>query len=62
MTAVDRFGFHVRLKTEDGMRGARIASLREVSNPVETRKILVDMVQQARRNVRSRRKELHAEA
>ena len=48
MTAVDRLGFHVRLKTPDGMRGARIAFLREVSNPVETRKVLVEMVQQAR--------------
>src|SRR6266851_2763278 len=27
MTAVDRLGFHVRLKTQDGMRGARIAFL-----------------------------------
>ena len=48
MTAVDRLGFHVRLKTADGMRGARIAFLREVSNPGETRKVLVEMVQQAR--------------
>jgi len=48
MTAVDRLGFHVRLKTPDGMRGARIAFLREVGNPDETRKVLVEMVQQAR--------------
>lgn len=48
MTAVDRLGFHVRLKTQDGMRGARIAFLWEVSNPGETRKVLVEMVQQAR--------------
>jgi heme iron utilization protein len=48
MTAVDRLGFHVRLKTPDGMRGARIAFLREVSNPAETRRVLVEMVQQAR--------------
>jgi putative heme iron utilization protein len=48
MTAVDRLGFHVRLKTADGMRGARIAFLREVDNPTETRKVLVEMVQQAR--------------
>ena len=48
MIAVDRLGFHVRLKTQDGMRGARIAFLREVSNPAETRKVLVEMVQQAR--------------
>jgi putative heme iron utilization protein len=47
MTAVDRLGFHVRLKTPDGMRGARIAFLTEVSNPTETRKALVEMVQQA---------------
>jgi len=48
MTAVDRLGFHVRLKTQDGMSGARIAFLREVSSPAETRKVLVEMVQQAR--------------
>jgi putative heme iron utilization protein len=48
MTAVDRLGFHVRLKAPDGMRGARIAFLREVSSPAETRKVLVEMVQQAR--------------
>jgi len=48
MTAVDRLGFHVRLKTQDGMRGTRIAFLREVSSPAETRTILVEMVQRAR--------------
>ena len=51
MTAVDRLGFHVRLKTQEGMRGARIAFLREVGNPAETRKVLVEMVQQARAQV-----------
>ena len=48
MTSVDRLGFHVRMNTQGGMRGARIAFLREVSNPAETRKVLVEMVQQAR--------------
>jgi heme iron utilization protein len=48
MTAVDRLGFHLRLKTADGMRGARIAFLREVSNSQEVRTVLVQMVQQAR--------------
>jgi putative heme iron utilization protein len=48
MTAVDRLGFHVRVKTPDGMRCVRVAFLRVVSNPAETRKVLVDMVQQAR--------------
>jgi hypothetical protein len=49
MTSVDRFGFHVRLKTQDGTRGARIAFLREVSDPTEVRKVLVEMVGQAQR-------------
>jgi len=48
MTAIDRLGFHVRLKTTDGMRGARIAFLQEVKNPAETRKVFVDMLQRAR--------------
>jgi heme iron utilization protein len=48
MTSVDRLGFHVRLITRDGVRGARIAFIREVKNAAETRKVLVEMVQQAR--------------
>jgi hypothetical protein len=48
MMAVDRLGFYVRLKTPDGMRGARIAFPREVRSSVEARKVLVEMVQQAR--------------
>lgn len=48
MTAVDRLGFHVRLKTTDGMRGTRIAFAREVTNSAETRTVLVEMVRQAR--------------
>lgn len=47
MTSVDRLGFHVRAKTQDGMRGARIAFLREVRDPAETRKVIVEMVQHA---------------
>src|SRR3984893_3574075 len=49
MTSVDRLGFHVRLKTHDGTRGARIAFLREVISPAEARKVLADMTAQARR-------------
>jgi putative heme iron utilization protein len=48
MTSVDRLGFHLRLKTQDGMKGARIAFLREAITPAETRKVLVEMVQEAR--------------
>jgi heme iron utilization protein len=51
MTSVDRLGFHVRLKTPDGMRGARIAFLREVSTPAEARKVLVEMAQHARQGL-----------
>jgi len=47
MTSVDRLGFNVRLKTPERMRGARIAFLREVANPQQTREVLVQMVQQA---------------
>lgn len=48
MTSVDRLGFHVRLKTAEGVRGARIAFLREVSRPAEARSVLVEMVERAR--------------
>jgi putative heme iron utilization protein len=48
MTSVDRLGFHLRLKTEEGMRGARIAFLREARSPAEAREVLVEMAQQAR--------------
>ena len=47
MTAVDRLGFHLRLKTNDGMKGTRINFLREVHDADETRKGLVEMVREA---------------
>jgi hypothetical protein len=48
MTSVDRLGFQVRLKTKDGMRGARIAFLREVGTAIETREVLIEMMNRAR--------------
>jgi putative heme iron utilization protein len=48
MTSVDRLGFHVRLKTSEGMRGVRIAFPREVRNATEARKVLVEMVRRER--------------
>ena len=48
MTAVDRFGFHVRLRTPEGMKGLRIPFLREARTPEETRQVLVQMVREAR--------------
>ncbi|CAN5539053.1 DUF2470 domain-containing protein [soil metagenome] len=48
MTAVDRLGFHLRLKTAEGFKGTRIAFPREVRTPTETRIALVEMVKAAR--------------
>ena len=48
MTAVDRLGFHLRLKTAEGMKGTRIAFLSEARTPQEVRRNLVEMVKQAR--------------
>lgn len=50
MTSVDRLGFHVRLKSGGRVHGARIPFIREVRNTPEARKVLVEMVQQARRS------------
>ena len=48
MTSVDRLGFYLRLKTAEGMKGARINFLSEVASASETRDILVEMVRKAR--------------
>jgi heme iron utilization protein len=48
MTSVDRLGFFVKLKTSEGMKGVRINFLHEVVSGQETRKVLVEMVRQAR--------------
>lgn len=50
MTAVDRLGFNLRLKTSDGMKGARINFLREVKTADDSRKVLVEMVRAAEVN------------
>jgi len=47
MTPVDRLGFNLRLKTDDGMKGTRINFPREVFSPQDIRAILVEMVRQA---------------
>ena len=48
MTSVDRLGFTLRLKSSEGMKGARINFPCEVTTPMETRTVLVEMVRQAR--------------
>ena len=50
MTSVDRLGFHVRMQTNEGTRGARIAFSREARTPAEARTVLVDMVAKARQS------------
>jgi hypothetical protein len=47
MTAVDRLGFHVRLRTAEGMKSTRINFPSEARTPQEARKVLVEMVRQA---------------
>jgi heme iron utilization protein len=48
LTAVDRLGFHLRLKSGDRIHGTRVAFLREVKNTEEARAVFVEMVGQAR--------------
>jgi len=48
LISLDRLGFHLRLKTQDGMKGTRIAFLREVSDPAQAREAFIEMVRQAR--------------
>lgn len=48
MTSVDRLGFTLRLKTAEGMKGARINFPGEVRTPGETRLALVSMVKSAK--------------
>ncbi len=51
MTAVDRLGFHVRLKTPKRMRSARIGFPFEVRSSQDCRSALVGMVKEAREKV-----------
>jgi putative heme iron utilization protein len=48
MTAVDRLGFHLRLKSGDRVHGERIAFPHEVRTTEDARKVFVEMVRQAR--------------
>jgi putative heme iron utilization protein len=51
MTAVDRLGFHLRLKTADRVHGRRVAFPREVGNKDEARAVFVEMVLEARSSI-----------
>ena len=48
ITAVDRLGFHLRLKSGDRIHGRRVAFLREVKDAGDVRAVFVEMVRQAK--------------
>jgi len=48
MTAVDRLGFQLRLKSGDRVFGRRVTFLREVTNSGDARGVLIEMVRLAR--------------
>jgi putative heme iron utilization protein len=48
MTAVDRLGFHLKLRSGERVHGARLGFPREVRNAGEARTVLVEMARAAR--------------
>jgi hypothetical protein len=48
MTAVDRLGFYLRLKTGDRIHGRRVAFPREVRSRDDARAVLIEMTRLAR--------------
>lgn len=48
ITAVDRLGFHVRLKSGDRVHGARIAFPREVRTTDQAREVFIEMARASR--------------
>ncbi len=48
MTAVDRLGFHLRLKTGDRIHSRRVAFVEEVRDREAARRVFIEMVRQAR--------------
>jgi len=48
MTAVDRLGFHLRLRSGDRIYGRRLNFPREVTTSDDARAVLIEMVRQAR--------------
>ena len=48
MTTVDHLGFDLELKQGNQLQEIRLNFIRQVQNAAEVRKVLVEMVQQAR--------------
>ena len=53
MTALDRLGFHLRIRTSDRMQGGRVAFTSPVSNGQEVRAGLAGMATQARQGLQA---------
>ena len=53
MTAVDRLGFKLRVRTADGFGGCRIAFPREVRDAGQCRRVLIEMLEECRARVPS---------
>jgi putative heme iron utilization protein len=53
MTAVDRLGFRMRVRSGEHVQGVRLAFGREVRNAQEARTVLVAMVKEAREKMRA---------
>lgn len=53
MTALDRLGFHLRIKTADRMQGGRVAFSTPVRNAQEVRAGLAAMAAQARQGLQA---------
>ena len=48
LTAIDRLGFHLRLKIKDRFTGMRLAFPQELTSPEDARPVFVNMVKEAR--------------
>ena len=48
MTAVDRLGFRLRVRTADGLQGCRVAFPREVRDAGQCRRVLIEMLEECR--------------
>ncbi len=48
MTAVDRLGFHLRLRSGERVHGKRVAFLKEAKTSDDARLVLMEMIRQAR--------------
>jgi hypothetical protein len=48
MTGIDRYGFEISAKTNEGPRPVRLAFARPVSTPEDARAVLISMLKDAR--------------